>query len=101
VITPQSFDGSVVSTATRVLRDLYGVPINSDDLLVGQLENGDIVFYLEQLENYGDELESLVSSVTELLNAERYKGCRFIAFCLEEVVVSWAPRLSLIRITKD
>lgn len=95
LITLQSFDGSVVSTGTRVLRDLYGVPINSDDLLVGQLENGDIVFYLEQLGSYGDELQPLVSSVTELLNAERYKGCRFIAFCLGELAVSWSPKLSL------
>jgi len=99
VISGQAFDASITSTATKVLRDEFYVPINSDDVLAGQMENGEMVFYLADLDVYGDRLKALIASVNRVTQTDRYRDCHFVAFSRNATAVDWNLRISIVQKT--
>ena len=61
-----------------MLRNHYSVPLDAGEMLVGQMEKGDLVFILHGLDKLGEKLSSVLDDIQRTRDMETFKECYFL-----------------------
>ena len=104
ILIPRGYwKNDTASSASEVIRTLYAVPADSGDVLRGQMENGNLIFLIEGVEESDDGGEAVLLEMTKLRRSNVYPGCFFLLLSLnssEAIAASTLPRYQTrVRVT--
>ena len=81
LISATSWKGSVSKSASQVLKNTYGVPLDEEDMLKGQMERGDLLFIFSNIEDLGERVPDFLSEIRDTITIANVQKCYFVACC--------------------
>lgn len=80
LIPASEWKDSVSTSGSQVLRNIYLVPLDEDEMLKGQIERGDLLFIFQNIEQLGDKLSEFLNEIRSTIEIPLQK-CYFVGCC--------------------
>jgi hypothetical protein len=81
LIASSDWRDSLVASASNVLRNHYSVPLDATEMLIGQMEKGNLVFIIYGLDKLGEKLPSVLDDIQRMMDTESFTKCYAIGCC--------------------
>jgi hypothetical protein len=81
VLAGSQWKDGLVASASAELKNVYSVPIDSGEMLTGQMERGKLLFICRDLDELGDSLASVLNEIHRMVEIERFDHCYFVGCC--------------------
>jgi hypothetical protein len=78
LITADVYSGDLIESASKLLKERYGIPLDKEDILVGQMQVGGILFLFDGLSEVSISRGSAVADILRVTRMPEFKQCSLI-----------------------
>ena len=78
LVTADDYNGDLIESASEVLRERYGIPMDKADILVGQMQVGGILFLFDGLSEVSISRSAAISDLLQITRMPEFKNCGLI-----------------------
>jgi hypothetical protein len=78
LVTADMYNGDLLESASQLLRQRYGIPLDKEDMLIGQMQVGGILFLFDGLSEVAISRGSAVADLLQVTRMPEFKHCSLI-----------------------
>ena len=78
LVTADEYSGDLIESASKILKERYGIPLDTEDILIGQMQVGGILFLFDGLSEVSISRSAAVADLLQVTRMPEFRRCSLI-----------------------